>query len=238
LPAGEERGKDSTLSVDNDTNGSYGGDSETEVVNKPPTKKLAAEETSNANRPKKRRRIAEDDSDAERVIPPSADVINFDSGEQQPHPISHRSPTPLATLPSFPLPALPNTPPKSVLALQGLGRALVDAEIVDPTTLLPIPLDADDDAGTGLTEKTRRRLKELGIMELFAGLCALHLSRSSLIYCTVQTALLPFLLPSNRFQRGLYLPYDPPRDVCVSAPTGSGKTLAYVLPIIEVCIVF
>ncbi|EPQ54018.1 DEAD-domain-containing protein [Gloeophyllum trabeum ATCC 11539] len=30
------------------------------------------------------------------------------------------------------------------------------------------------------------------------------------------------------------MPYDPPRDVCVSAPTGSGKTLAYVLPIVEI----
>lgn len=51
----------------------------------------------------------------------------------------------------------------------------------------------------------------------------------------VQTALLPLLLPSGPLKRSLYLPYDPPRDICVSAPTGSGKTLAYVLPIVEVC---
>jgi len=51
----------------------------------------------------------------------------------------------------------------------------------------------------------------------------------------VQTALLPLLLPSERQKRSLYLPYDPPSDICVSAPTGSGKTLAYVLPIVEVC---
>ena len=51
--------------------------------------------------------------------------------------------------------------------------------------------------------------------------------------CIVQTALLPFLLPSQGTS-DLYLPFNPPRDVCVSAPTGSGKTLAYVLPIIEV----
>jgi ATP-dependent RNA helicase DDX51/DBP6 len=50
---------------------------------------------------------------------------------------------------------------------------------------------------------------------------------------TVQTAILPHLLPAPRAQRALYLPYDPPRDVCVSAPTGSGKTLAYVLPVVE-----
>ena len=50
----------------------------------------------------------------------------------------------------------------------------------------------------------------------------------------MQTSLLPFLLPAQSSSRALYLPNDPPRDVCVSAPTGSGKTLAYVLPIIEV----
>ena len=41
------------------------------------------------------------------------------------------------------------------------------------------------------------------------------------------------MLPSNPLKRSLYLPYDPPSDICVSAPTGSGKTLAYVLPIVE-----
>jgi ATP-dependent RNA helicase DDX51/DBP6 len=102
--------------------------------------------------------------------PAPADVVNLNSEGRRHQPNSHRSPTPLATLPSFPLPALPNAPPKSVLALQGLDQALVDAEIVDPSTLLPIPLDADNDAGTGLSEKMRRRLKELGITELFAGL--------------------------------------------------------------------
>lgn len=75
----------------------------------------------------------------------------------------------LPTLPSFPLPALPDAPSKSVLALQGLDRALVGAEIVDSTGLLPIPPDGEDDGGTGLTEKTRKRLLELGIVELFAG---------------------------------------------------------------------
>ena len=56
------------------------------------------------------------------------------------------------------------------------------------------------------------------------------------LVASVQTRLLPFLLPTNLLKRALYLPYDPPRDVCVSAPTGSGKTLAYVLPIIEVSV--
>ena len=51
---------------------------------------------------------------------------------------------------------------------------------------------------------------------------------------SVQTTLLPMLLPSEALKRSLYLPYDSPSDICVSAPTGSGKTLAYVLPIVEV----
>jgi ATP-dependent RNA helicase DDX51/DBP6 len=46
--------------------------------------------------------------------------------------------------------------------------------------------------------------------------------------------LIPFLLPTQADQRALYQPYNPPRDVCASAPTGSGKTLAYVIPIVEV----
>ncbi|KAF8899912.1 P-loop containing nucleoside triphosphate hydrolase protein [Gymnopilus junonius] len=121
-----------------------------------------------------------------------------------------------ATLPSFPLPALPDAPSKSDLALLGLDQALVDAEIVSPSTVFPIPTGKEA-GGTRLSERTRRRLRDIGITELFA----------------VQTALLPFLLPSEEGSNELYRPFNPPRDVCVSAPTGSGKTLAYVLPIIE-----
>jgi ATP-dependent RNA helicase DDX51/DBP6 len=71
-----------------------------------------------------------------------------------------------AALPSFPLPSIPNPPPKSLLALQGLDQALVDAEIVDPGILLPLD---EHDAGSRLSELARKRLKELGITELFAG---------------------------------------------------------------------
>jgi ATP-dependent RNA helicase DDX51/DBP6 len=146
--------------------------------------------------------------------------------------------TQLVTLPSFSLPTIPDPPSKSVLALQGLDQALVDAEIVDPSIVLAIPLGDNEDGGTGLHVKVRRRLAELGINELFAGTdflinCRAR-SRLHYVELPVQTKLLPFLLPTNPLQKGLYLPYDPPRDVCVSAPTGSGKTLAYVLPIVEV----
>ncbi|KAF8273332.1 P-loop containing nucleoside triphosphate hydrolase protein [Lactarius quietus] len=75
-----------------------------------------------------------------------------------------------------------------------------------PPPIYPLPLDEDQSTDIGLSAKTLRRLKDLGFTELFAG------------------------APS---ERSLYLPYDPPNDICVSAPTGSGKTLAYVLPIVE-----
>ena len=74
----------------------------------------------------------------------------------------------LNALPSFPLPALPDAPSKSLLALQGLDQALIDAELVSPSTVLPIPTGKDD-GGTRLSEKMRKRLRDIGVVELFAG---------------------------------------------------------------------
>lgn len=76
---------------------------------------------------------------------------------------------PLGVLPSFPLPSHPDAPSKSTLALQGLDKHITEAEIVHPSTVLPIPGEGAEDGGTRLSEKTRRRLKDLGITELFAG---------------------------------------------------------------------
>lgn len=99
---------------------------------------------------------------------------------------------------------------------------------------VPISVESEDE-DVPLSEKTRRRLQELGITELFAGMYTKRsmVSPVWLSSCTVQTAVIPFLM-LNKKHRRLYLPYDPPHDICVSAPTGSGKTLAYVLPIVEV----
>ncbi|KAI0322540.1 P-loop containing nucleoside triphosphate hydrolase protein [Amylostereum chailletii] len=168
-------------------------------------------------RPRKRRKREVEDVDepaaSERRIP-SPETPS--SKTRSPAPSYHRTPTPPpTTLPSFPLPSRPNAPAKSDLASQGLDRALARAQLIDPTLSSPVSLDVEDD--TCLSLKTRTRLKELGITELFA----------------VQTTLLPLLLPRDRLQRALYLPYNPPHDICVSAPTGSGKTLAYVLPVVE-----
>ncbi|KAI0303611.1 P-loop containing nucleoside triphosphate hydrolase protein [Multifurca ochricompacta] len=148
---------------------------------------------------------------------PSSPISNFSDSLAETS--GHRSPTPpLTSLPLFPLPSRPYVPEKSELALQGLDRALARAQVVDPLLSTPLSLDEDGDADNGISAKTVKRLRDLGITELFA----------------VQTALLPLFLPSDRLKRSLYLPYEPPNDICVSAPTGSGKTLAYVLPIIEI----
>ncbi|CCM04294.1 uncharacterized protein FIBRA_06465 [Fibroporia radiculosa] len=179
-------------------------------------------------RPRKRRKLSTpvDDEDVAHTAPaPHADeipeVISEDGGDEvgsEPPAIPVEAETVSAvhpaTLPSFPLPTRPDAPSRSTLALQGLDKALVEAEIIDSALLQSFPSSGDSH---GLSEKTKKRLLELGISELFA----------------VQTAVVPFLLTPKSL-KSLYLPYNPPRDLCVSAPTGSGKTLAYVLPIVEI----
>lgn len=147
-----------------------------------------------------------------------------------------RSPTPSVALPSFPLPSRPDAPSKATLALQGLDKAIIEAELIEPRQIVPLDFEATGEDHTGLSEKTKKRLQELGITELFAGMYVDNRCDCFLYdrpFSTVQTAVIPFLLSSHRL-RGLYLPYNAPQDICVSAPTGSGKTLAYVLPIVEV----
>jgi len=70
---------------------------------------------------------------------------------------------------STPFPrAMPRSrPSKADLALQGIDKAVVDAEVVDSDVLVPI--SDDGSAGTGLSQRLRKRLKELGINELFSG---------------------------------------------------------------------
>ncbi|PCH42274.1 DEAD-domain-containing protein [Wolfiporia cocos MD-104 SS10] len=178
-------------------------------------KAVAAEE----KRPRKRRRL-----DTSEEAPAAADAIATTEGDREdvhniaePPPPGRKSPTPPVALPSFPRPTRPDAPSKTTLALQGLDKALVEAELVDPAKTLLFSSELDPEDGTGLSEKARKRLKDLGITELFA----------------VQTAVVPFLLSPDQM-KSLYLPYHPPRDLCVSAPTGSGKTLAYALPIVEI----
>ncbi|KAI1797370.1 DEAD-domain-containing protein [Ganoderma leucocontextum] len=166
-------------------------------------------------RPGKRRKIDTGEPDEPHASSPEEDEP---LAKSSPAP-RRRSPTPPVALSAFPQPRKPEAPSKSVLALQGLDKALIEAEVVDPAATVPLDVDAKDaqDERTGLSGRMRNRLKDLGITELFA----------------VQTAVVPLLL-SSAGSRALYRPYDPPDDICVSAPTGSGKTLAYVLPIVEI----
>jgi len=82
-----------------------------------------------------------------------------------------RTPPP-SSLPRFPLPSRPRVPEKSELASQGLDRGLARAQLVNPMLTTPLSLD-DEDSGAGLSARTLRRLREQGIVELFAGACVL-----------------------------------------------------------------
>lgn len=115
-------------------------------------------------RPKKRQKVLEviDEPDIQSAtdeVDVEMEVALSDRDHAPPAP----SPTLLeGALPQFPRPARPDAPSKATLALQGLDRAVQVAEVVDPATSLPLHT-AD------LSEKTKSRLNDLGITELFAG---------------------------------------------------------------------
>lgn len=107
---------------------------------------------------------------SEKETPPSEKVnTNVQTEEHTSVSLPKRFPSTPPPLPIFSLPALPDAPPKSALVLQGLDKAMADAEVVDPDRVLPIPLEGVDDGGTRLTERMRKRLHDSGISELFAG---------------------------------------------------------------------
>lgn len=65
-------------------------------------------------------------------------------------------------LPAFPLPVAPDPPSRAQLAAQGADPAYADATVIDPSVTQPI--DTVD-----ISDKIKRRLKDLGIESLFAG---------------------------------------------------------------------
>ncbi|KAF9061410.1 hypothetical protein BDP27DRAFT_1429006 [Rhodocollybia butyracea] len=166
--------------------------------------------------------------------------------------VPHRKsplPTPQASeaLPIFPLPALPNPPSKSALALQGLDKVMQPRPEWKQSGCRAKMQDQDrgnyirnrlrgqgNDAGTGLSQKMRKRLLELGITELLL----VHIFNHPFISPSHSflSSNLPTSLPAppNPFNKALYQPYNPPRNVCILAPMGSGKTLVYVVPIVEI----
>jgi hypothetical protein len=108
--------------------------------------------------------------------PISSEHGEEDEGQDEPTP-ERTSPSPppdfpstLPALPSFPRPTRPAPPSKAILALQGLDRAIIDAQIVDPASNAPIPRPGSlDSNGLGLDDQMLERLAELGIESLFAG---------------------------------------------------------------------
>lgn len=144
---------------------------------------LAEEPPAPKKPPRKRRKVDRDEEDKSSSLSSSESSDEDKQGDAEepaaspssiPH---HHSPTPpLPSLPVFPLPVAPDAPSKATLALQGLDKALLTAELIDPT--LSVPLDSiDKHVGRSvcqnfqpvLSEKMKKRLRELGIVELFAG---------------------------------------------------------------------
>lgn len=120
-------------------------------------------------RPKKRRKVEEGETLPDSVEPDEAppEVLS-----QPPLPVQPAKAVPIPSnpdaLPSFPAPRRPDAPSKATLALQGLDKALIEAELVNPSKVLPIT--DEEEGAAGLSHRTRKRLRELGITELFAGM--------------------------------------------------------------------
>lgn len=130
-------------------------------------------------------------------------------------PETRRSPSP-PPLEPFPLPRMAPAPSDAVLSRQGLPAGLANATFIEQSDRLAVSALADKlGAGSaGLSDRTQKRLVELGVSDFFA----------------VQAAMLPHLLRLPLVP----LPHAVLDDYLVSAPTGSGKTLAYAIPIVEV----
>ena len=112
---------------------------------------------------KKRRRGVSEGPDSG-----DSDSETCDSENKEPPSVQRPLAKLTGTLPSFPSPSVPDAPPRSMLAIQGIDKALIHAEIIDPATVTSLTT-AEQDHDTGLSLKTRRRLLDLGISELFAG---------------------------------------------------------------------
>ncbi|KAH0833243.1 DEAD-domain-containing protein [Lanmaoa asiatica] len=160
--------------------------------------------------PKKRRRVVGEGPDSDIGGPGEI----HDSENKELPSVQRSLANPAGTLLLFPAPTVPNAPPKSVLAMQGIDKALIHAKVINPTAVTSLSTAEQDPYDTCLSWKTRRRLLDLGISELFADHSPAFPHPVTVGRCIHQ--------------------YSAPHDVCISAPTGSGKTLAYVLPILEV----
>jgi ATP-dependent RNA helicase DDX51/DBP6 len=119
--------------------------------------------------------VAEDDSKKRKKRKLDHSIAEGSGEDQQLQPVEADDPDPVdepgpgRALPRFPLPTRPDAPSKTELALQGLDRAQIEAELVDPNCTFSIDLDPDDNQSV-LSLKTRKGLINLGVNELFAGI--------------------------------------------------------------------
>lgn len=93
--------------------------------------------------------VAEGDSEKRKKQTLDRSAAEGSGEEQQSQPVEADEPVDEPgsdhALPLFPLPTRPDAPSKTELALQGLDRAQIEAELVDPNCALSIDLDADND---------------------------------------------------------------------------------------------
>lgn len=141
---------------------------------------IPSEDGDDVRRPRKRRKLDREDaspspshpSSSPSPSPPSPVSSSPNLPDESP-PLDRRSHTPTPpppSLPRFPLPSRPRAPEKSELVSQGLDGALARAQLVDPQLTTPLSLDENGGDVTGLlSARTIRRLRDLGITELFAG---------------------------------------------------------------------
>jgi len=146
---------------------------------------IPTEENGDVMRPRKRRKLDGEDAStgpsrsaavgSSSPAPPSPVSSSSEPPDESP-PLDHRThtqtptpPSPPPSLPRFPLPSRPRAPEKSELVSQGLDRALARARLVDPLLTTPLSLDENGGDVAGLSARTIRRLRDLGITELFAG---------------------------------------------------------------------
>ncbi|KAL7279029.1 hypothetical protein ACG7TL_006862 [Trametes sanguinea] len=159
----DQHASDESDSSESESESDDASEAEVEAVESLPVKRTQTEEP----RPKKRRKLDTPESNASRPTSPKQTVR---VPSEPPTTSRPRSPTPSVALPAFPQPRRPDAPSKTVLALQGLDKALIEAEVIDPATTLPLQASQDkQDERTGLSARMCKRLSDLGIAELFAG---------------------------------------------------------------------
>ena len=106
----------------------------------------------------------------------------------------------MVPLAAFPWPSPPAPASQKVLSLQGLDPGLLDAETVDSTHTVSIGSPHGDGLDTssslGLSPKTRKRLKELGITELFAGENSFQIRGRLLLNRYLTSAICSYTVPA------------------------------------------